>query len=196
MAHKRHLISTEIFVRSARSRFDKKPFDFKNETVCALNDWCHNKMRWRKSVHWKLRKTIEGRIRGGEETPQTKQAMHVQRNIEARECNHCCCGQSISITYCERVSVVTNNFVYYTYSPTQLWFLLYAYVPTKLHLNLLYSTATTRLGRARSNINTKHKYNRHATTNPISLSSVTEVKGEKNICLRMVKNWPKHVGEF
>jgi len=41
---------------------------------------------------------------------------------------------------------------------------------------MLYSTATTRLGRARSNINTKHKFNRHATTNPISLSLVTEVK--------------------
>ena len=37
------------------------------------------------------------------------------------------------------------------------------------------STATTRLGRAR-NINTKHKYNRHATTNQIILSLVTEVK--------------------
>jgi hypothetical protein len=49
-------------------------------------------------------------------------------------------------------------------------------------------TATTRLGRARSNINTKHnKYNRHATTNPITLSLVTEVK-KKNISLRMVKN--------
>ena len=37
--------------------------------------------------------------------------------------------------------------------------------------------ATTRLGRARNNINTKHnKYNRHATTNQIILSLVTEVK--------------------
>ena len=36
---------------------------------------------------------------------------------------------------------------------------------------------TTRLGRARNNINTKHnKYNRHATTNPIILPLVTEVK--------------------
>ena len=42
------------------------------------------------------------------------------------------------------------------------------------------STATTRLERARRNINTKHnKYNRHATTNPISLSLVTEVKEKK-----------------
>ena len=49
-------------------------------------------------------------------------------------------------------------------------------------------TATTRLGRARNNINTKHnKYNRHATTNQIILSLVTEVK-EKYISLRMVKN--------
>ena len=38
-------------------------------------------------------------------------------------------------------------------------------------------TATTRLGRARSNIDTKHnKYNRHAATNTIILSLVTEVK--------------------
>jgi len=50
------------------------------------------------------------------------------------------------------------------------------------------STATTRLGRALNNINTKHnKYNRHATTNHIILSLVTEVK-KKNISLRMVKN--------
>ena len=37
--------------------------------------------------------------------------------------------------------------------------------------------ATTRLRRARNNINTKHNnYNKHATTNPIILSLVTEVK--------------------
>jgi hypothetical protein len=55
-------------------------------------------------------------------------------------------------------------------------------------ISLQCSTATTRLGRAHNNINTKdNKYNRHATTNPISLSLVTEVK-EKNISLRMVKN--------
>ena len=42
--------------------------------------------------------------------------------------------------------------------------------------------------------NTKHMYNRHATTNQIILSLVTEVK--KKISLRMVKDWPKHVGEF
>jgi urocanate hydratase len=51
---------------------------------------------------------------------------------------------------------------------------------------------------ARSNINTKHnKYNRHATTNQIILSLVNEEKKKKkNISLRMVKNLPKHVGEF
>jgi hypothetical protein len=39
------------------------------------------------------------------------------------------------------------------------------------------STVTTRLGRARNNINTKqNKYNRHAATNQIILSLVTEVK--------------------
>jgi hypothetical protein len=39
------------------------------------------------------------------------------------------------------------------------------------------STATTRLGKDYSNINTKHnKYNRQATTNQIILSLVTEVK--------------------
>jgi len=41
------------------------------------------KRGWLKSVQWKLGKTIEGRVRDGEETPQTKQAMHVQRNTEA-----------------------------------------------------------------------------------------------------------------
>jgi len=56
-------------------------------------------------------------------------------------------------------------------------------------LYLLYSTATTRLGRARSNINPKHsKYNRHATTNQIILSLVNEVKKKKYISLRMVKD--------
>ena len=46
-----------------------------------------------------------------------------------------------------------------------------------LQLLKIDSTATTRLGRARNNINTKHnKYNRHATTNQIILSLVTEVK--------------------
>ena len=47
----------------------------------------------------------------------------------------------------------------------------------------------------RKSINTKHnKYNRHVTTNQIILSLVTEVK--KIISLRMVKVWPKHVGQF
>jgi hypothetical protein len=55
---------------------------------------------------------------------------------------------------------------------------------------LLYSNNQTT-----ESINTKHnKYNRHATTNQIILSLVTEVK--KNVSLRMVKVWPKHVGEF
>jgi hypothetical protein len=31
--------------------------------------------------------------------------MYVQRNIEARSRNHCCCVKAISITYCECVSV-------------------------------------------------------------------------------------------
>ena len=30
--------------------------------------------------------------------------MYVQRNIEARLCNHCCSGKAISITYSECVS--------------------------------------------------------------------------------------------
>jgi len=30
---------------------------------------------------------------------ETRQVMLVQRDIEARSCNHCCCGKSISITY-------------------------------------------------------------------------------------------------
>jgi hypothetical protein len=42
--------------------------------------------------------------------------------------------------------------------------------------------------RARNNTNTKHnKYNRHATTNQIILSLVTEVI-KKNTSLRMVKD--------
>jgi hypothetical protein len=36
---------------------------------------------------------------------QTRQPMYVQRNLEARSCNHCCSGKAISITYCECVSV-------------------------------------------------------------------------------------------
>ena len=49
-------------------------------------------------------------------------------------------------------------------------------LPT-LVVAVLYITATTRVGRARNNINTKHnKYNRHATTNQIILPLVTEVK--------------------
>ena len=32
---------------------------------------------------------------------RTMQAMYVSRNIEARSCNHCCCGKAISITYSE-----------------------------------------------------------------------------------------------
>jgi hypothetical protein len=35
----------------------------------------------------------------------TRQAMYVQRNIEARSCNHCCSGKALSITYCECVFV-------------------------------------------------------------------------------------------
>jgi hypothetical protein len=27
--------------------------------------------------------------------------MYVQRNNEARSCNHCCSGETMSITYCE-----------------------------------------------------------------------------------------------
>jgi hypothetical protein len=35
----------------------------------------------------------------------TRQAKHVQRNIEARSCNHCCSGKAISITHSECVFV-------------------------------------------------------------------------------------------
>ena len=30
---------------------------------------------------------------------QTRRAMYVQRNTEARSCNHCCSGKATSITY-------------------------------------------------------------------------------------------------
>jgi len=44
-------------------------------------------------------------------------------------------------------------------------------------LTSCWSCCVPSLGRARSNFNTKHnKYNRHATTSPLSLSLVTEVK--------------------
>jgi len=32
---------------------------------------------------------------------ETRQAMYVQRNIEAHSCNHCCNGKGINITYYE-----------------------------------------------------------------------------------------------
>ena len=35
----------------------------------------------------------------------TRQAMYVKRNIEARSCNHCCSGKAKSITQPERVCV-------------------------------------------------------------------------------------------
>jgi hypothetical protein len=34
--------------------------------------------------------------------------MYVQRNIEARSCNHCCCGKAINITYRESVFVALD----------------------------------------------------------------------------------------
>jgi hypothetical protein len=45
----------------------------------------------------------------------TKQAMYVQRNIEARLCNHCCRGKAIRITYSECVFlalVIQSNMQY------------------------------------------------------------------------------------
>ena len=36
---------------------------------------------------------------------RTRQALYIQRNTEARACNHCCSGKAICITYSERVSV-------------------------------------------------------------------------------------------
>ena len=38
----------------------------------------------------------------------TRQAMYVQRNTEARSCNHCCSGNSISSTYSECVFVALS----------------------------------------------------------------------------------------
>jgi hypothetical protein len=31
--------------------------------------------------------------------------MYVERNVEARSCNHCCSGKAISVTHCECVFV-------------------------------------------------------------------------------------------
>jgi len=36
---------------------------------------------------------------------QTRQTVYVQRNIEARSCNHCFSGKAMSVTYCEPVMV-------------------------------------------------------------------------------------------
>ena len=38
----------------------------------------------------------------------TRLAMYVQRNIEARSCNHCCCGKVLNITQPECVFVATG----------------------------------------------------------------------------------------
>ena len=35
----------------------------------------------------------------------TRQAMCVQRNSEARSCNHCCSGKSVNITHSECVCI-------------------------------------------------------------------------------------------
>jgi len=35
--------------------------------------------------------------------------MYVQRNTEARSCNHCCCGKAKTITYCECVFIELGN---------------------------------------------------------------------------------------
>jgi len=35
----------------------------------------------------------------------TRQAMYLQRNVEARSCSHCCSGKAISVKYSERVFV-------------------------------------------------------------------------------------------
>jgi hypothetical protein len=36
---------------------------------------------------------------------KTRQAMHIQCNIEVRSCNHCCCGKAVNITYSEFVFI-------------------------------------------------------------------------------------------
>jgi hypothetical protein len=35
----------------------------------------------------------------------TRHTIKVQRNIEARSCNHCCCGKAVTVTYSECVTV-------------------------------------------------------------------------------------------
>ena len=42
-------------------------------------------------------------------TSETRQAMYVQRNNEARSYNHCCSKKVISTTYSECVSVALGN---------------------------------------------------------------------------------------
>ena len=36
---------------------------------------------------------------------RTRGAVYVERNIEARSCNHCCSGKAMSVTYYECVSI-------------------------------------------------------------------------------------------
>ena len=76
--------------------------------------------------------------------------------------------RKVIILYRENVLRVTDNHLFIIVN--RVIFVYYT---------LMYqcSKATTTLGWARSNINTKHnKYNRHATTNQIILSLVNEVK--------------------
>ena len=38
---------------------------------------------------------------------KTRQAVYVERNIEARSCNHCCSGKAVSTIYTVSVSVAS-----------------------------------------------------------------------------------------
>jgi len=50
----------------------------------------------------------------------TSQAMHVQRNTDARSCNHCCIGKAISITYCACIILSSVTFSALQYFPHYL----------------------------------------------------------------------------
>jgi len=40
---------------------------------------------------------------------ETRQAMGVKRNVQARPCNHCCSGKAMSITYSECVCIAVGT---------------------------------------------------------------------------------------
>jgi hypothetical protein len=55
--------------------------------------------------HWAAENSTSTAQSGRKVLNTKREAMYVERNIEARSCSHCCSGQGISITHSERVIV-------------------------------------------------------------------------------------------